>query len=101
MIVETIIKTCKCDYCQDEIFPKSPKIRREMILQKPKGILDLGDWLDFCNMDCADKFLQEHDGIRWVYDNEVECPKEGEFCLECSQFDKIEKICQNKRRFVV
>ena len=94
---ETITTQIFCDNCEQELTHLAEnEIEHRSIMLKCYSYchsFESGENLDFCNVFCANEYLEKHHGIRWVSDNDAECPKEGHFCHKCPQFDERTKYC--------
>jgi hypothetical protein len=106
---ETTIVQEFCDDCHAEItgIPDTQLITREgyfRITKTGNAEINMGDWLKFCNLACAAAYLKAKEGIRFMYDNEGDCPREQEsvdFCPNCPAFDKEQLICTNSNYWLV
>lgn len=108
---ETTI-TYSCDYCGSELEQVSNKLLRNtppkylryegfcyFIDGDPPIVCNesAGEWFDFCDEDCANKFLEKHHGFRFYNDGEYDCPKEITvgFCQTCPMFNNETKTCKD------
>jgi hypothetical protein len=102
---ETTIVQEFCDECNAELtgIPDKELVTREGYFRLyPNGSaeINMGDWLKFCDLGCAAAYLKAKQAIRFMYDNEDECPREQEsveFCHNCPAFDKVQLFCTNSR----
>jgi hypothetical protein len=101
MKIENKIVTCFCDNCNDKILDENEAIQREFILQQDKkgniSTFSHSDNFLFCSLECSLQFLEKNSGIRYITDDESECPKESKYCLECPVFNKNEKLCTDSK----
>jgi hypothetical protein len=58
--------------------------------------------LDFCDLDCAKQYLKKHKGIRFLGNEEAECPREGEkgFCQQCPAFNVLSLVCEDSNYWI-
>lgn len=91
-----------CDNCGIDLtsIASENRIEREIYSTLCGSVVcheDEGAWLNFCTVQCSLEYLKLKKGIRFLYDNEGYCDKEGKFCLECPILDRETRICKNDK----
>lgn len=87
----------KCSYCHHELGEDDKPVYRDGMLQVLKDgqiCLDTSD-LVFCDIPCSLQYLTKENGIRFHFQDDKDCPREGLYCRECPQFDPSDCTCAN------